>query len=62
MPGVRAKDKGRIEGWLPLSLLKRVRGIAADDGLNDTALLHEALTEWADSRDPSTPQTEEHQQ
>ena len=36
MPGQRSKDKGRIEGWLRVALLDRVRRLAARDSLNDT--------------------------
>ena len=51
MPGQRSKDKGRIEGWLFLALLDRVRKIASARSLNDTAVLDEALTDWADKNE-----------
>ena len=53
MPGIRAKDKGRIEGWLRLALLERVRRIAGARSLNDTDVLDEALTGWADKHNPA---------
>ncbi len=57
MPGKRAKDKGRIEGWLRIALLERVRGKAGRHGLNDTQVLEQALTAWADD-EPATQATQ----
>ena len=51
MPGVRAKDKGRIEGWVRLTLLTRVRKTARRRSLNDTDVLNEALADWLDKNE-----------
>jgi hypothetical protein len=58
MPGVRAKDKGRIEGWVRLTLLDRVRKAAGRRSLNDTDVLSEALTDWADKHETTETTTE----
>lgn len=49
MPGQRAKDKKRFEGWILASLYDRVRGAAGN--LTNTDVLNEALTDWADKHD-----------
>ena len=54
MPGQRAKDKRRFEGWVLADLYDRVRAAARARVITDTDALVEALTDWADKHETAS--------
>ena len=54
MPGQRAKDKKRIEGWIPVALYDWAAAFAAALGKTNTDVLTESLTEYRDRHGTGT--------
>lgn len=57
MPGQRAKDKKRIEGWLPAALYDWVAAFAASHAKTNTDVLTESLTEYRERRETAAGET-----